>query len=78
MGVDLTIIGKHSIPFKNKEIESRGRLSRSSVEVFVINMERRAKHVKFHNNKQPQGMIDYEETESQPIRRPTIVTSVRN
>ena len=26
MGVDLTIIGKHSIPFKNKEIESRAQI----------------------------------------------------
>ena len=32
-------------------------------------MERRAKHVRFQNNKQPQGMIDYEETKSQPISR---------
>jgi len=30
-------------------------------------MERRTKHVKFYNNKQPKGMIDYEETKSQPI-----------
>ena len=30
-------------------------------------MERRTKHVKFPTDKQPQGMIDYEETKSQPI-----------
>jgi group II intron reverse transcriptase/maturase len=32
-------------------------------------MERRAKHVKFQTNKQPKGMINYEETKSQPISR---------
>jgi len=46
-----------------------GRLSRSSDEVFVMSMERRAKHVKFLINKQPKGMIDYFETKSQPINR---------
>jgi group II intron reverse transcriptase/maturase len=34
-----------------------------------MNMERRAKHVKFQTNKQPKGMIDYDETKSQPISR---------
>jgi len=45
-------------------------------------MERRAKHVKFQVNKQPKGMIDYDETKSQPINRwmgtLEIGTSVRN
>ena len=31
-------------------------------------MERRAKHVRFRVNEQPQGTIDYEETKSQPIQ----------
>jgi len=34
-----------------------------------MNMKRRAKHVRFWNKRQPQGMIDYEETKSQPISR---------
>ena len=34
-----------------------------------MSMERRAKHVRFPINKQPQGMIDYGETKSQPISR---------
>jgi group II intron reverse transcriptase/maturase len=32
-------------------------------------MERRAKHATFTNKKQPKGMIDYEETKTQPISR---------
>ena len=38
---------------KGCERDTGGRLSRSSVEVVVITMERRARHVRFQNNLQP-------------------------
>jgi hypothetical protein len=35
--------------------------------MFVMNTEPRAKHVRLQINKQPEGMIDYSETKSQPV-----------
>ena len=35
--------------------------------MFVMDTERRAKHVIFHEMIQPKGMIDYSETKSQPV-----------
>jgi hypothetical protein len=47
--------------------DTGGRLIRSSDEVPVMGMERRDKHVRFQNNLQPKGKIDWYETESQPM-----------
>ncbi len=47
--------------------DTGGRPVRSSEEVPVMGMEQRGRHVRFQNNLQPKGMIDYYETKSKPI-----------